>query len=309
MGRGVKNQTPRGSVRPPWSFFLCYSHGVTTVTCARGVTMGFVKIHDAIFSSSIIEEDLVVRWVWICFLAACDRNGNVHGTEPALARKCNVSPKDFQHAVKVLTRPDSTSTSPDHGGRRLVKLDGNLWFCVNYLFYRNMKDPAEERENAKLRQRKSRANRRVSAAAVTNKSRHVTKNNDIAEAEAEAEADSKKTSSSSSSWKDDDAFVAKVLAFWAKEGLRPEARGLSSQRRSAILARARQHTKKLVMEVLENRASSRFLCFEFNNGVGAPIDWCFGPKNFVKVMDGNYNDRPGGTPGKGGKHREYDKDL
>ena len=278
------------STATPGPLFPCYSRASRLSQIAED-DMGFVKIHDAIFSSSIIEEDLIVRWIWICFLAACDRNGNVHGTEPALARKANVTLKDFQKAVAVLTRPDSTSTSPDHGGRRLVKMGGNLWFCVNYLFYRNMKDPVEERESAKLRQRKSRANRKKKKGAVTDPSHTVTKSND--KAEAEAEADKEKTASSSSSRKDDDAFVAKVLAFWAKEDLRPKARGVSSQRRSAILARARQHTEELVMEVLENRANSRFLCFEFNNGVGAPIDWCFGPQNFVKVMDGNYNDSPG----------------
>lgn len=148
--------------------------------------MGFVKIHDAIFSSSIIEEDLVVRWVWICLLAACDKNGNVHGTEAALARKANVSLKEFQHAVKILTRPDSSSTSPDYEGRRVVKLGGNLWYCVNYAFYRNMKDPVEEREKTRRRVAKHRAKKKKRNAGNAD----VTKSNDKAEAYAEAEADS-----------------------------------------------------------------------------------------------------------------------
>ena len=38
--------------RPP---FFCVIVVVTTVTEPRRVTMGFVKIHEAIFSSSIIE--------------------------------------------------------------------------------------------------------------------------------------------------------------------------------------------------------------------------------------------------------------
>lgn len=62
------------------------------------------------------------------------------------------------------------------------------------------------------------------------------------------------------------------------------------------------------MEALENRANSRFLCFEIFNGKGAPFDWVFGPKNFVKVLDGNFNDMP--DSGKGGKRgkagSEYD---
>lgn len=274
--------------------------------------MGFVKIHEAIFSSSIIEENLAVRWVWICFLAACDKNGNVHGTEAALTRKANVSPNEFQNAVSVLTRPDATSTSPDHGGRRLVKLDGNLWYCVNYLFYRNMKDPAEEREKAKLRQRKSRALRKGDVTDVTDPSHPVTKSNDIADAYAYAEADSKKTSSSSSSRKDDDDLVKFVLDFWKKEDLRPRLRSISKERRAALLARKREHGESNVMLVLNNRANSRFLCYEINHNKGAGFDWVFGPKNFVKVMDGNYDDVPGG-PGKGGSSgkgkSEYDDVL
>jgi len=273
--------------------------------------MGFVKIHEAIFSSSIIEENLAVRWVWICFLAACDRNGNVHGTEAALARKANVSPKEFENAVKVLTRPDSCSTSPDHGGRRLVKLDGNQWYCVNYLFYRNMKDPVEEREQARLRQRKSRASRKANVTEVTKQSRPVTKSNDIAEAEAEAEAEASESSSSkkpSSSRKDDGVLVEAILEFWKKEDLRPRVRGISPLRRTAILARKREHGAEKIMEALENRANSRFLCFEIFGGKGAPFDWMFGPKNFVKVLDGNFNDVIGGTNGKKQKS-EYDDAL
>ena len=276
--------------------------------------MGFVKIHDAIFSSSIVEEDLVVRWVWICFLAACDKNGNVHGTEPALARKANVSIKDFQKDVEVLTRPDSTSTTPDHGGRRLVKLTGNLWFCVNYLFYRNMKDPIEEREKAKLRQRKSRALRKEDVTPVTDPSRPVTKSNDIADAEAEAEADTlQKTTSSSSSRKDDDDLIKFVLGFWKDEDLRPRVRSIGRLRRQSILARQREYGEfgRANIEIaLENRANSRFLCFEIFGGKGAPIDWLFGPKNFAKVIDGNFNDLIGGTNGKGPKGKsEYDDVL
>ena len=74
--------------------------------------MGFVKIHDAIFSSSIIEEDLIVRWIWICFLAACDRNGNVHGTEPALARKANVTLKDGA-ITNFVRRGEYRNTNPE----------------------------------------------------------------------------------------------------------------------------------------------------------------------------------------------------
>ena len=48
----------------------------------------------------------------------------------------------------------------------------------------------------------------------------------------------------------------------------------------------------MVVRMLANRVASRFLNYEIMEGRGAGIDWCFGPKNFVKILDGNYDDEP-----------------
>ena len=146
--------------------------------------MGYVKIHDQLFTSSIIEEDVVVRWVWIAMLLSCDRNGNVYGTLPALARKANVGVNQFEAAMEILMSPDKNSTSPEEDGRRIVETGPNLYHCVNYLHYRGMKDPVEEREKTRERVAK---HRKKKAGNAGNK--NVTKCNDIAEAEAEAEAE------------------------------------------------------------------------------------------------------------------------
>ena len=100
-----------------------------------------------------------------------------------------------------------------------------------------------------------------------------------------------------------------VLDFWKKEDLRPKVMSISQLRRRSILARKREHGEASVKLALENRANSRFLCFEIFGGKGAPIDWLFGPKNFSKVVDGNYNDLIGGTNGKGKGKSEYDDVL
>jgi hypothetical protein len=120
--------------------------------------MGYVKVHEQLLNSSIIEEDVITRWVWISLLLSCDRNGNIYGTDKALARKANVSDKDFARAFAVLKAPDPASTSQDQEGRRIIKIGSNLHHCVNYTHYRGLKDPAEQREE--WRKRKARQRRR-----------------------------------------------------------------------------------------------------------------------------------------------------
>ena len=138
-------------------------------------------------------------------------------------------------------------------------------------------------------------------------SQRETKSHGLAQAEAEAEADIKKTSSSSSSRGDDAKFLNTVLKFWEENDLKPTVRSISANRRSAILARRREHGEDAVLEVLENRRASNFLNNVIFEGKGAPIDWVFGPKNFPKIWDGNYNNK-GGNRGTG-KHKEYDAGL
>ena len=105
-------------------------------------------------------------------------------------------------------------------------------------------------------------------------------------------------------------MMKKVFEFWEGEDLRPKVRSMTPLRRTAVLARAREHSAKKVMEALENRANSRFLCFEIFDGKGAPFDWCFGPKNFAKILDGNYNDGPKGPRGKtDGQGTDYNATL
>jgi uncharacterized membrane protein YqiK len=170
-----------------------------------------------------------------------------------------------------------------------------------------MKDPNEEREKTRRRVAEHRA-RKKEAAGNTD----VTKGNDKAEAEAEAKAkaESKKTTSSSSSRKDDGAFVEKVLEYWEEAALQPRAVSISKARRSAILARRKEHGEGAVWTALKNRVVSNFLNHVYNDGRGAPIDWVFGPKNFVKVVDGNYNEGPKGPRGKtDGTGTDYDATL
>ena len=277
----------------------------------------YVKLFDDLLDSTIwMEKDHIVR-VWLTLLLLSNSEGFVEMPIPALASRARVGLDECAEAIARLEAPDPYSRTGIEEGRRIIKItdEKTLWKIVNFEYYRALRSAEQKREYQKRYMREYRERKKkdlLREDSGEKSSQGETKSHGLAQAEAEAEADIKKTTSSSSSRKDDGEFVERVLAFWNSEGLRPAVRGLSPQRRTTLLARKREHSEEKVMEALENRANSRFLCFEIFNGKGAPFDWVFGPKNFVKVLDGNFNDVPGGT-GKGGKSgkgkSEYDAVL
>jgi hypothetical protein len=232
---------------------------------------------------------------------------------PALASRARVGLDECTEAIARLEAPDPYSRTGIEEGRRILRVteEKTLWKIVNFEYYRSLRSAEQKREYQKRYMREYRERKKKELQSEffdENLSQSETKSHELAQAEAEAEADTKKTTSSSR--KEDDDLIKHVLKFWADEDLRPGVQGINSERRAAILARKREYKKDGVAAVklaLENRANSRFLCFEIFGGKGAPIDWLFGPKNFPKVLDGNYEDKIGGSSGKG--KSEYDAVL
>jgi hypothetical protein len=156
--------------------------------------MHYVKLWSNLLKSSILEQDLHVRWLWIAMLLEADRDGNVYGTPEALARVANMNLDQVNAALAILTAPDPNSTTGDEQGRRILPVGTNLWYLVNYQSYRGLKDMEEIRRKTAERVRRHRERKRVQAVThpVT---LDVTQSNPIvlrAEAEAEAEAEAKK---------------------------------------------------------------------------------------------------------------------
>ena len=68
-----------------------------------------------------------------------------------------------------------------------------------------------------------------------------------------------------------------------------EIRQLTERRKLAIQARARENGKESLMEVIKQAAKSDFLNGRNDRGWVADFDWLMRPNNFVKVLEGNYN--------------------
>ena len=100
--------------------------------------MSFVKIFEQIYDSSI-AEDWQTRVVFQDMLVLADKNGIVDRTPEAIARRTNIPLEMVRAAIPKLEAPDMSSRTPDHDGRRIVRLDEHRdwgWRIVNFQKYR-----------------------------------------------------------------------------------------------------------------------------------------------------------------------------
>jgi hypothetical protein len=98
----------------------------------------FAKIFTQIFDSSI-ADDWQVRVVFQDMLVLADKNGIIDMTPEAIARRTNIPLDIIQAAIPKLEREDNASRTPDHGGRRIMRLDAHRdwgWRIVNFVKYR-----------------------------------------------------------------------------------------------------------------------------------------------------------------------------
>lgn len=71
----------------------------------------------------------------------------------------------------------------------------------------------------------------------------------------------------------------------------PKVQVISKARKSAIKARVSDYGLEKVKEVIEIAGKSNFLAGENRNTWAADFDWILKPTNFVKVLEGNYNNK------------------
>ena len=80
-------------------------------------------------------------------------------------------------------------------------------------------------------------------------------------------------------------------------GRLPQVQGLTEKRRAAVRARVAEYGLDAVWRVFGKVRASGFLTGENSRGWRADFDWIFRPGNFPKILEGNYDDTPGGMGG------------
>lgn len=105
----------------------------------------YVPVFDSFFESSIMREELSVRFVMLALIRLAWRagaNGDVDVDPLIFAQSINVPLADVESAIKRLMEPDPSSASPDEDGRRIIPLNPDRpfrgWRLVNWPRYRVM---------------------------------------------------------------------------------------------------------------------------------------------------------------------------
>lgn len=106
----------------------------------------YVKLFARITESSLMEEEIAVRYTFVMLLALADPSGLVVGTDIAISRRLNMPTKLFAKCVKSLQEPDPSSNSKECDGRRIVPSDAERGYqIVNYGKYRDLQSEDERR--------------------------------------------------------------------------------------------------------------------------------------------------------------------
>ena len=90
------------------------------------------------------------------------------------------------------------------------------------------------------------------------------------------------------------SYLASVMDHWNARmkgvGI-PSIVAINGYRRSHVLARMREYGAEAVARVIDMVATSRFLQGSNNRGFVATFDWVVKPANFIKILEGNYNEQ------------------
>lgn len=97
--------------------------------------MGFTKLDDGFFDSSLVALGAVPTAVFCCLLSKCGPTGISRLPKIVIAKRMGLTSEEADRAFQLLQDPDPDSRTPDHDGRRIERCDGG-WLILNYAKYR-----------------------------------------------------------------------------------------------------------------------------------------------------------------------------
>lgn len=94
-----------------------------------------------------MEESIPARYVFMTLIAIADQDGDVIGTDVAIARRINMPLGEFRDAVASLMRDDPDSNSKDEAGKRIIPCSSERGYhLVNYGKYRGIKTEVHRKD-------------------------------------------------------------------------------------------------------------------------------------------------------------------
>jgi len=83
----------------------------------------------------------------------------------------------------------------------------------------------------------------------------------------------------------------KLAEYWNTTTKFAKVTTMSDTRKKSINARFKEHGKHVIQQVIDKAAESKFLNGDNDKNWTANFDWIFKPTNFVKILEGNYDNR------------------
>lgn len=121
----------------------------------------YAKVFTQIFDSSI-ADNYKLRHFFMDLLVLADINGVVDMTPAAIAGRTRIPIEEVHQYLAFLESPDTESRTPDHEGRRIVRLDEHRtwgWCILNYDKFRAIASEDQRKALTRERVRKHREKR------------------------------------------------------------------------------------------------------------------------------------------------------
>lgn len=116
---------------------------------------GFAKVYSLMLKSTVWDNPIETRMVWIVLLMLADSKGFVRCTPFSLSNDAGVSKESVLAALEVLSSPDPHSQNPEQEGRRILKAPGG-WDIVSHGKYREYRTAVQVRDANYQARRRSR---------------------------------------------------------------------------------------------------------------------------------------------------------
>lgn len=179
----------------------------------------FGKIFTRLWHATLYGQP-VNQLVFIYLICHADSSGTVEVVPEAIAGDTGLPLEAVTTALEFLEQPDPRSSSPEHEGRRIVRIGtGCMWHVVNYEKYRGMRDADDRRRQTRESVRRHRE--RVSHGKPP-KAEVGSGEPRKAYAEAEAEVDRIKTFGHDDVTESDSADLSLTVDEWFEAVFWPE---------------------------------------------------------------------------------------
>lgn len=117
---------------------------------------GYTKLFRTIIVSTIWQEPLETKVLWITMLALKDADGKVIASIPGLANSAGISIDKTIEGLEKFKAPDQYSTTKTKEGRRIEEIEGG-WFIINHFKYLEELSLEDRRAYWAMKKREARA--------------------------------------------------------------------------------------------------------------------------------------------------------